>query len=226
MGLWPTGLTAPGHVESSHSRVRACVPHVGRHCPTTGPPGKSWCKLFSPLNLFIFSLRTTTILFVSAIYQHGSAIAILMSPPLWKSFNSGILCSSSCPCRSGHNVPLSAWQDKSFCLFCHFLISLRMASTMPFRSRALIIVLVPQSCLSLCDPMGCSPPDSSVHGDSPGKDTGMHCQALLQEIFKTQGLNLGLLHCSQSLYWLSDQGSMEYLGYTKNLFIYLKFTFN
>ena len=110
MGLWPTGLTAPGHVESSHSRVRACVPHVGRHCPTTGPPGKSWCKLFSPLNLFTFSLRTTTILLVSAIHQHGSAIAILMSPPLWKSFNPGILCSQSCPCRFGHNVPLMTRQ--------------------------------------------------------------------------------------------------------------------
>ena len=110
MGLWPTGLTAPGHVESSHSRVRACVPHVGRHFPTTGPPGKSWCKLFSPLNLFTFSLRTTTILLVSAIHQHGSAIAILMSPPLWKSFNPGILCSQSCPCRFGHNVPLMTRQ--------------------------------------------------------------------------------------------------------------------
>ena len=28
-----------------------------------------------------------------------------------------------------------------------------------------------QSCLTLCDPMDCSPPDSSVHGDSPGKNT-------------------------------------------------------
>ena len=27
-----------------------------------------------------------------------------------------------------------------------------------------------QSCLTLCDPMDCSPPGSSVHGDSPGKN--------------------------------------------------------
>ena len=27
-----------------------------------------------------------------------------------------------------------------------------------------VFVLVTQSCLSLCDPMGCSPPGSSVHG--------------------------------------------------------------
>ena len=29
---------------------------------------------------------------------------------------------------------------------------------------ACIYVLVTKSCLTLCDPMGCSPPSSSVHG--------------------------------------------------------------
>ena len=29
-----------------------------------------------------------------------------------------------------------------------------------------------QLCLTLCDPVDCSPPGSSVHGDSPGKNTG------------------------------------------------------
>ena len=139
MGLWPTGLTTLRHVESSHFQDSAHVPHIGRHFPTTGPPGKSSCKLFSPLTLFIFRLRTTTILLVSAIHQHGSAIAILTSTPLWKSCNSGILCSWSCPCRSGHNVPLSPWQDKRFCLFCHFL-SHEWESVIPFKFRALRIV--------------------------------------------------------------------------------------
>ena len=37
--------------------------------------------------------------------------------------------------------------------------------------------------------MDCSPPGSSVHGDSPGKNTGVGCHALLQGIFLTQGLN-------------------------------------
>ena len=32
------------------------------------------------------------------------------------------------------------------------------------------------------------PPGSSVHGDSPGKNTGVGCHALLQGIFPTQGL--------------------------------------
>ena len=48
--------------------------------------------------------------------------------------------------------------------------------------------------LLLCDPMDCSPPGSSVHGDSPGKNTGVGCLALLQGIFLAQGLNSLLLH--------------------------------
>ena len=37
-----------------------------------------------------------------------------------------------------------------------------------------------QSCPSLCDPMDCSPPGSSVHGDSPEKNDGVGCYVLLQ----------------------------------------------
>ena len=61
-----------------------------------------------------------------------------------------------------------------------------------------------QLCLTLCDPVDCSLPVSSVHG-LPGKNTGMGCHFLLQGIFPTQGLNLGLLHCWQMLYHLSHQ---------------------
>ena len=32
-----------------------------------------------------------------------------------------------------------------------------------------------QSCLTLCNPVDCSLPASSVHGDSPGKNTGVGC---------------------------------------------------
>ena len=37
-----------------------------------------------------------------------------------------------------------------------------------------------QSCLTLCDPIDCSPPGSSVHGDSPGKNAGVGFHALLR----------------------------------------------
>ena len=45
----------------------------------------------------------------------------------------------------------------------------------------------------LCEPMDCSPPGSSVCGDSPGKDTGVGYNGLLQGIFLTQGSNPHLL---------------------------------
>ena len=40
-----------------------------------------------------------------------------------------------------------------------------------------------QLCPTLCDPMDCGPPGSSVHRDSPGKNTGVGCHALFQGIF-------------------------------------------
>ena len=70
-----------------------------------------------------------------------------------------------------------------------------------------LLFLVAQSCLTLCIPMDCRPPGSSVHGDFPGKNTGVGCHALLQGIFPTQGLNPSLPHCRQILYSLSHQGS-------------------
>ena len=49
-------------------------------------------------------------------------------------------------------------------------------------------------------PAGCSPPGSSVPGDSPGENTGVSCHSLLQGIFPTQGSNSGLLPFRQILY--------------------------
>ena len=63
-----------------------------------------------------------------------------------------------------------------------------------------------------CDPMDCSPPSSSVHGDSPGKNTRVGNHSLHQGIFPTQGWNLGLQHCRQILYHLSHQGGMVSYG--------------
>ena len=73
-----------------------------------------------------------------------------------------------------------------------------------------------QSHPTLCAPMDCSPPDSSFHRDSPGKNTGVGCHALLHGIFPTQGSNPGLPHCRQILYCLSRQGSprrLEWVAY-------------
>ena len=50
----------------------------------------------------------------------------------------------------------------------------------------LCCALVIQSCLTLCNPMDCSLTDSSVHGDSPGKNIGVGCHTLLQGFGKSR----------------------------------------
>ena len=56
-----------------------------------------------------------------------------------------------------------------------------------------------QLCLTLCNPMDCSPPGRLLcPWDPPGKNTGVGCHALLHGIFLTQGLNPCLLHL---LHW-------------------------
>ena len=66
--------------------------------------------------------------------------------------------------------------------------------------------------------MDCSPPGSSAHGDSPGKNTRVDCHALLQGIFPTQELNQGFLHCRQILYQLCHKGSPRILDWVACLF--------
>ena len=67
-----------------------------------------------------------------------------------------------------------------------------------------------QSCLTLCDPMDCSPPGFSVHGASPGEKAGMGCHALLQWILPTKGLNPWLLHYRWILYHWAIRKPMCY----------------
>ena len=81
-------------------------------------------------------------------------------------------------------------------------------SLLPHRLPALICVcsfmhstnhcMCAPACLTLCNPVDCSPPGSSVHGILPGEDTGVRCHFQLQGIFLAQGLNLCLLHL---LHW-------------------------
>ena len=63
-------------------------------------------------------------------------------------------------------------------------------------------------CLTLCDPMDCSPPGSSVHGIFLGKNTGDGDHFLLQGIFLTQESNPCLLYWQSGSLPLSYQGSL------------------
>ena len=48
--------------------------------------------------------------------------------------------------------------------------------------------------------------------DSPGKNTGVGCHALLQGIFPTHGLNLGLLHCRILYHWATREAPKSSFG--------------
>ena len=97
--------------------------------------------------------------------------------------------------------------------YTHFLEPSGTCDRMPQTEwLACTCAKVLQLCLTLCNPVGCSPPGSSAHGNftqehwsglpfpSPGDlpDPG---------IFLTQGSNPGLLHCRQILCRPSYEGS-------------------
>ena len=72
-----------------------------------------------------------------------------------------------------------------------------------------MLCLVTQLCPTLCHLMDSSLLGSSVHRDSPGKNSRVNCHALLQGIFSTQGSNPGFHNCRWILYPLSYQGSPQ-----------------
>ena len=72
-----------------------------------------------------------------------------------------------------------------------------------------LCVLVTQSYPTLCDPMDYSPPGSSVHGILQARILEWIAIPSSQGTFQTHVWNLGLLHCRQILYRLSQQGSPD-----------------
>ena len=110
------------------------------------------------------------------------------------------------PETAAHQVPLSLGFSRLLPgVGCHFLLQ-----CMKVKRES----EVAQSCLTLSDPMDCSPPGSSVHGifqarvlewvaiaysscNTPSQNTGVGSPSLLQGIFPTQGSNPGLLNCRQ-----------------------------
>ena len=96
--------------------------------------------------------------------------------------------------------------SNNFNIMLSFMTHFSNFMTMKWRSE------VTQSCLTLCDPMDCSLPGSSIHCFFPGKNTGVGCHFLLQGIFLTQGLNQGLLYYRHTPQCLSHQGSHIKVG--------------
>ena len=82
----------------------------------------------------------------------------------------------------------STWGIKAFCF-----MFLYQFGEVPFLDEILMMHTLCcaylLSCVRLFAPKDCRPPGSSVHGDSPGKNTGVGCHVLLQGIFPTQESN-------------------------------------
>ena len=64
-----------------------------------------------------------------------------------------------------------------------------------------------QSCLTVCDPIDCSPPRSSVHGFLQARILEWVAIPFSRGVFPTQGSNPSFPHCRQILYYLSHRGS-------------------
>ena len=97
-----------------------------------------------------------------------------------------------------------------------YFIRLRMFPFIPNLPRVVVVcwfimgtVLSRSVVSSSLQRMACSHPGFSAHGDSPGKNTGVSCHALLQGIFPTQGSNPGLPCCRQMFYHLSHRGRLR-----------------
>ena len=110
-----------------------------------------------------------------------------------------IMCSCDFAVLSIHLLPLDFGFGPVICFdqWCgtrlDIIRDLLVGITSPLESE------VAQLCPTLCDPVDCSPPGSSVHGILPCKSTGVSCYFLLQEIFPTQRSNPDLPHCRQTL---------------------------
>ena len=76
--------------------------------------------------------------------------------------------------------------------------------------HSIVLCLVAQSCVTLCNPRDHGLPCST----SPGKNAGVGCHALLQGIFPTQELKPGLPYWGQILYHLSHHsiGKLKAVG--------------
>ena len=140
------------------------------------------CTLWSPCDRP--SLHFSTFNFYS-MYK-----VTLMPPPWSHPWSLVPLCHAGID-RTSSELPLG-----SFDLSWAYYSSLNLI---------LFVCLVTQLRPTLWDTMDCSPPGSSVHGDSPGKNAGVGCHALFQGIFPTQGSRPGLLYCRQILYHLRHQ---------------------
>ena len=82
-------------------------------------------------------------------------------------------------------------------------------------------VKVAQSCLILCNPL-----DYTVHGALQARMLEWVAFSLLQGIFPTHGLNLGLPYCRKVLYYLSHKKCLHSFNHAILCSDYFPFIFH
>ena len=97
--------------------------------------------------------------------------------------------------------PERVWRDRS----PFTLLVGKPIGTATMDRNMCVCVLSCFNCVWLCMIVGLHPARLLCPWDSLGKNTGVGSHSLFQGIFLTQGLNLGLRHCRQNLYCLSQQ---------------------
>ena len=78
----------------------------------------------------------------------------------------------------------------------------------PQKTKTKICCLVTKLCLTLCDPMDCSPPDFSVHWVFQARILEWIVMPSSRGLFPTQGSNQHLLHWQAESLLLSHQGGV------------------
>ena len=92
---------------------------------------------------------------------------------------------------------------------------------LPKHSSFFISPDVTQSCLTLCDPMDCSPSGSSLHEFLQARNTAVGTYFILQGIFRIQGSNPGLLHYRQTLYLALSQHQSQSLKAVRYMILFI-----
>ena len=115
------------------------------------------------------------------------------------------------------------FSSRPFLLFSHWAVSNSLQSHGLQHTRLPMSFTISQSFFKLmsltwwCHPTWLFVTSWTVAHQAPcpwnslGKNTPVGSQFLLWKIFPTQGLNLGLLHYKQTLYWLSQQGNPPFI---------------
>ena len=116
-------------------------------------------------------------------------------------------CVHPTPCPSMQIPSIVRWPDLNHCLQMSLPLAFSHFSSPTSRPECRYVLLVAQSCPCSLQPHGLQPARLLCPWNSPGKDTGVGCHSLLQEIFPIQESNLGLPQCRQILSSLSHQGS-------------------